>query len=777
VTNRATRVLTLVLLGGLAMYSLARLEFTTSIAHFIPSSAEAELVELSLELVESPLARRMVLSLEGDGAEDVARELAASLRSHEEVAWVETGVDDLMFQAIYELYFPRRLYLASDRPELEIPQLLSEEGLLARAGSLRRRLAQPDSILVARAAREDPLGLFDRILERIQRFGRAAGEGELTPDARVAVVQLGLRSSPFDSARQAGLLAFVESEFDRLSSSEEGGLVLEQSGVNRFALASERSIRGDVGFISVVSICVVSGLFLVVFRQPLHLLSALLAPLCGFAFALAVSVSGADPIHGITLGFGFVLIGVSIDYPIHLINQHSLSADRPSARQAVGRIRSSLLLSGLTTTLAFASLAFSEFPGLGEMGRFAALGVPVAVAFTMWSLPEFLPRDPTATRAQRALSGGFTAVVQWLSPRRGLCFGGLFATAIVAAAGLSMLRWEDDPGSLLNMDPALQAESERVLSRLASFDGGRFVVGTAEDAQAALRLNARIHERLEGAVARGELAGIGSLHSFLWPEDLQRRNLAAFRESPGLGERIDRSFASAGFAPGAFRTFDASVAAPPAPLLPEDLAATPLARLLGSLVELEGRFAVLTYLRGVESPGPIEAALEGLPNVHYVDQKRIIAGVYQGYRRSTVRMLALGSAIVLAVLLVRYRFGSLALLASVPPALGATTTLGLFGLFDVPVNIASAVSLLVVLGMGVDYGIFAVDGANRQGDEGATLSSLLVSCVTSVFVFGVLALSTQPVLRAVGLTTGVGVLIALAVSPVTMALARRGVRG
>jgi predicted exporter len=88
------------------------------------------------------------------------------------------------------------------------------------------------------------------------------------------------------------------------------------------------------------------------------------------------------------------------------------------------------------------------------------------------------------------------------------------------------------------------------------------------------------------------------------------------------------------------------------------------------------------------------------------------------------------------------------------------------------VNVASAVSLLVVLGMGVDYGIFAVDCSTRAGSQGATLSSLLVSCVTSVFVFGVLALSEQPVLRAIGLTTGVGVMLALTLAPIALALAR-----
>ncbi len=92
---------------------------------------------------------------------------------------------------------------------------------------------------------------------------------------------------------------------------------------------------------------------------------------------------------------------------------------------------------------------------------------------------------------------------------------------------------------------------------------------------------------------------------------------------------------------------------------------------------------------------------------------------------------------------------------------------------DYPVNVVSAVSLLVVLGMGVDYGVFTVDGARHPERLGATLSSLLVSCLTSVFVFGTLALSEQPVLRSIGLTTGIGILLALALSPAIFVLARR----
>ncbi len=137
-------------------------------------------------------------------------------------------------------------------------------------------------------------------------------------------------------------------------------------------------------------------------------------------------------------------------------------------------------------------------------------------------------------------------------------------------------------------------------------------------------------------------------------------------------------------------------------------------------------------------------------------------------------MVVLGFAIVFVILQLRYRSVRLGLLAFVSAALAALTTYGVFGLLDVPVNVVSAISVLVVLGMGVDYGIFTVDSAHHPERLGATLSSILISCLTSVFVFGALALSEQPALRAIGLTTGTGILLALALSPAVFVLARRG---
>lgn len=770
-TDAQIRCLTAGVLALLGLYCAWRLELTNSIAHFIPSRHQAELVELSFELVDSPLARRMMLSIEGPDARSAARELASFLRSHPEVSWVEAGADENFLRGIYELYFERRMFLISSSPTQQIPEMFEPAALDERADRLLERLSRPGSMLEARAAPADPLGLFDRITQRLLAFSPRFAVAAQADD--LAFIMLGLRSSPFDSSRQSPLLDDIEAEFSRLNARRADALVLEESGVNRFAVASERSVRSDIDFISLLSISVVCSLFLLVFRSLRHLAIAIVTPLAGFAVAMSVAVSLPGPVHGVTLGFGFILLGVAIDYAIHLMTHQSLAPPSTPPRVTLAEIRPSLLLSGLTTTLAFCVLALSDFPGLGEMGRFAAIGIPVSLAATFAVVPAFLGETGSPSAVQLALASAAVRFVDWLAerPRSIALVLGIFA--LVSAAGLPRLHWDDDPAALLIMDEQLRSESERVRDRVSDFDGGRFVVGLAASSEAALQLNDEIARRLAELVASGELEGIGSLHSFLWSESLQRENLATLRAVPDLGARIEASFTSRGFRPGTFRPFVADVASPHAgPLLPEHVRSSPLARVLDALVELDGRWAVVTFLRGVRNGESIRAAIGELPGAHYVDQKQIVAGVYEGFRRSTVRMVSIGAVCVFLILLIRYRSFSLGFLAFLPSALGALATLGWFGLLNLPVNVVSAVSLLVVLGMGVDYGIFAVDAARSPERSGATLSSLLLSCLTSVFVFGVLALSSQPALRAIGLTTGIGILVALALSPISLVLAR-----
>ena len=770
-----------VLCAGLGLYSWRGIDFSNDITNFLPDGRGAELAEISTQLAKSDLARTMMLTLHADDpahAIAAAKELAATLRAQPEVAWLRAGADPDFLRGAYELYFPHRLYFLSGDPERELPELLSDASLRARAERTRAQLALPSGALLKRVVPEDPLGAFQRLAERLR-----AGEPPLltrdgvftTPDGRYAVILLATRDAPFDSQAQRPLLDAMWAKFAELRGRLGPDLALETAGVNRFAVAAEAEIKGDFNWISTLSGVGCALLSLIFFRSFLSLALVMVPGFVGLLVAVAVGLLVFGRLDGMTIAFGASLIGVTIDYPTYVLILWSLSPGGESAWSVARRHAGSLTMAALTTIASFGGMAFTSFRGFRELGVFSTVGVAAALIASLVMLPDLLP----ARRRIQPISEG---LARWLEPailslheRRGALMLIPALSVALGAIALPRLHWNDDLQAISRPDPVLAAEDERVRERISNFDTGRFVLALGADEDAAVARAEEAYARMQPLIAARKLDGVHALHDLFFPRELQERNLAALRASPELAARVDRAFTAAGFRPGATAPFAAALAAPPPPLTLAELRASPLGELVSSLVlPLGERTAVLTYLRGVHDPEALRAALSGLPDVHVFEQRSFLDEIYGRFRNQTLWLIAIGSAVVLGILAVHYRDWRQATAAFLPSLFVPIIVLSAFAVAGVETNLLHAVSLLLSMGMGVDYGIFIVDSAERGEEFGATLVACILCCLTTVLSFGTLAISSQPPLRAMGITTGAGVLLALALAPVSLLLLRVG---
>jgi predicted exporter len=322
------------------------------------------------------------------------------------------------------------------------------------------------------------------------------------------------------------------------------------------------------------------------------------------------------------------------------------------------------------------------------------------------------------------------------------------------------------------MDPDVVKEERAVRERVSQFETGRLVIGIAPDREQAVALGEDVQARLAPLVQSGQLGGIRSLHSFLWPEARQRENLAALRADPELPARVRSAYQAAGFRADAFAGFERALAEePPPPLRFEDLAESALADLVRPLLaDFGGEFAVFTFLQGVDSPETVRRAIDGLPNVHFFDQLQFLNDVYAEFRSTTLRQIVTGNALVIGLLLLRYRRLRPALAAFFPSVLVSLILLGGFAGLGVETSLLHVVGLVMVLGMGVDYGVFVVDSASHPEEMGVTMLSTFVGSITTVMTFGVLALSQHPALQALGITIGVGILLSFLLAPLALLL-------
>jgi len=767
------------LLVAMALFCARRLRVSTEITFFLPDSEEKELAEISRQLIDSPLTRSMILSVEAPGrgsAIAAGKELAAALRGDPEVAWIRGGPGAGVAEAFYRLFFPHRLQLISGDPERELPERLSDAGLRESARRLKQKLAQPFGALLKRIAGDDPLLAFQGQLDRLEaaRVGPLEVQDDqfITPDGRFAIVFVGTRGSPFDGASQGPLLARIGACFARINAAHAGALRLQQSGVNRFAVDAERIIRNDIDRVSLISVAGIVLIFLLLFRSLRILLVSFVPLLFGVLAATTAGLLVYGSLHGLTLAFGATLLGVCIDYPILYLNHYALGLHGAGPWSTLRRIRGPLLLGALTTLAGFAGLAWTTFPGMRQMALFASAGILGALAATWWLVPALLPCAPAAVPLHRALGDGLFHVLEAMRRKRALLAVLPAAAVAVCAAGLPRLRWADDLSAIQRPDPALLAEDEQVRARVSRMDAGRFVIATGSIEAAALARNDLVHARLLAARKAGLLADFRSLHDLVFSEDLQRRNFAALTASPRLFERTAAAFEAEGFQREQFDGFRRALQSPPEPLMLSEVLDSPLGDLVRPFrVQMAGQVGILSLVRGVRDPAALSRALAGVEGVHSFDQGTFLSSAYGRYRTRAMELIGAGLVFVFALLFAAYRNARSTLVAGLPAVLAATTTLAVLALVGVETNLLHVVSLLLVIGIGEDYAIFLVAGAGDPGELKASAMSVLLCCLSGMLSFGLLGLSRIPALRAIGITCSLGILLSLVLAPTALVLA------
>ena len=100
--------------------------------------------------------------------------------------------------------------------------------------------------------------------------------------------------------------------------------------------------------------------------------------------------------------------------------------------------------------------------------------------------------------------------------------------------------------------------------------------------------------------------------------------------------------------------------------------------------------------------------------------------------------------------------------------------MGLQGLLGIPATLMHVIAILLVLSMGVDYGIYMLESRESLREGGVTLGSVLLAALTTLLSFGLLGLSRNPALSGIGLTVTLGLLFSVAVSPVVLVWTRQG---
>jgi predicted exporter len=736
----------------------SRIRFTDDLASLLP--ADGPLPRALEHLERFQVADTLMVEVDGTGVERAVLlaavdELGERLEQDpaiRRVRWRVRAADGL---ALQRAAAPHALELV---PVEALGDRTSPSGIRAALRGQLLRLAGPGGSMFERSFREDPLDFGGLALQQLRGVEspfdvRVVSSHFLDAAGERAVLLVEPVTSTMEMGPDAPLIEQLEAHLASCA------LPARYLGGHRIAAESARSVRDDVQRAAILGVLAMLGLFLLGFRSVRPVLGAT-APLAVAVLATLAAGAIIGPLHGISLGFAAALIGLAVDYWIHLyVAAQARDPGAGFARRleastaALAEIGPALVMGAASTAGAFVVLLFSRYPvvqGLGAMGLAAALGALVGT----WLLG---PLVYALLGGRRLPALRVAGLPRWIR----------LALVLLLASGLLVVgdsSFDGDPRNLLPPSAETQALERELTARYGGFGTGGMVVLEG----AALGRVLDQADAVQGAL--DVLTGVSAAGpSGLLPGPAVRAaRRAALPTVPALQAEIEAAAAELGFAPDAVAGAAARLLAPPERELdPLTWADTPLAELVGRHVQpVEGGWSVMISVVTADDSllEPVEAALQAAaPGAELVVPSSFARDGIQEILHELRRLGGLALAWVLLLLGLRYRRPRMVLAAIVPCAAALLLAVSAFALFSVPWNAVSAASMVLILGLGLDYGVFMAEG-ERRGASTHTGYAVLLSALTTLTGFGILVVARSPALFGVGLAVLVGMSTAAVVA-------------
>ncbi len=155
--------------------------------------------------------------------------------------------------------------------------------------------------------------------------------------------------------------------------------------------------QADTSLASVVSLIVCALIFIYGYQETGRPIKATICLIVGLAYTLAFATFSVGHLNILTITFVPILIGLAIDYAVHLITRYEEElrhgrSEEAALHKALVFTGQGILTGAFTTGGAFGAMALTNFKGIQEMGIICGGGLLICLVPMMTLLPVLLLR-------------------------------------------------------------------------------------------------------------------------------------------------------------------------------------------------------------------------------------------------------------------------------------------------------------------------------------------------------------------------------------------------
>ena len=385
-------IIVLVVLLGLLT---ATLKYNEDIFDFLPVDDEYhESMEIYTKISD---ANRIVIIFESQSPDSIC---AAIDEWAEQIPNSITEMD--MMQYIDQLCFvyQNMPYFLTEKDYQRLDSLLTETNIQRAVQNCRNVLSIPGTSFLYKSFSYDPFQLIPLSKGASGQYAGAQSAFAsyngymMTADQTLGFAFL---DSPYGSTETQHNKTLLDSLSNTILTikSQYPSVNIRLLGAPVVAVENANRIKKDTILIILVSAIAFILLLLYAFPRRKDILLILLSVAFGALFGTAALAIFAGEVSVIVLGIGAILMGIAINYPLHLLVHQRYTT---SVRQTLREVLSPLIVGNISTIGAFLVLLPLRAPALKQLGIFSSSMLLGTILFCVFILPHLMSSSSALVR-------------------------------------------------------------------------------------------------------------------------------------------------------------------------------------------------------------------------------------------------------------------------------------------------------------------------------------------------------------------------------------------
>ena len=773
-------VFSLLLLAFIAtsVYYASRISFSEDITNVLPESKKIN--RLNFVLDNSEFMEKVVFNISlkdttGKADPDLlaafANRLADSIASRhipERVRNIEKPPDDSEMMKLYDFVYSHLPVFLDSADYVVLAEKVTDTSIRQALERDLRTLISPAGFGVKKMIKNDPLHLTMPALEKFRMF-RISDNFEIydghfiTKDHR----NLLLIITPAYTSNSA-VNEVLFSNIDKLIPALEQEKSFNKVKVTYFgnavvALGNARRIKKDI--VTTVSIAAILLILAITafFRKKRTVLIIFLPLVFGVIVSLAVFYFLRSNISAISLGIGSVLVGISVDYALHIFTHYRKHLD---IEVLYKDITTPILMSSFTTAAAFLSLFFLNSKALNDLGLFAAISILSAAFFSLIVLPHLIRSKVTEKPKANLLD----KLADFHLRKKNLIWPLILILTVVLYFFAGRVGFDADMMKNNYMSNRLK-QAEKDLNRVTSLSKKTiYLVSPGQTPGDALTHNETAKHLIDSLKTQGVIREATMVNYLFKPEEEQQKAIRRWKEFWQQHEEVvktalEEEGSTLGFKKTAFRNFEQLIEKDFQPVTMEQAGLLYDMLLNKYIIQTDTMAAVINVVKVDSDPTAIEKVYETFdktPSVWVVDKRLVTSELVKLLNDNLNKLVWISLLVVFLILLIAYGRIELTLITITPVLISWIWTVGIMGLFGISFNIFNVIILTFIFGLGIDYSIFIMRGlvqSYKYGlkDLSSYKLSVLLSVLTTLLGIGVLIFARHPALRSIALMSIIGI--------------------